>query len=174
MVTLVANGLVTLQPKGNPNGPDGFALQRTDATAVAPGKRRFLLDAKGAFAPTENIGALIGSFDKFATSFVVGNSRTLIVPDKATHLYLAVNDEVEAFDDNQGRGFRVAVILTPPQFLPTRLASPGNAGNGLPALADVGANLPQFTVDMLIHDQKRRLIRPAGYVAYAITNSHRQ
>jgi hypothetical protein len=173
MVTTVAGGLVTLRPKTTPNGPDGFGLRRTGDDVVAPTNVPYLLDAKGAFSPTENIGALVGSFDKFQTSFVVGSSRTFMVPEKATQLFLAVNDQSGAYNDNGGRGFRVAVILTPPQFLPTRIAAPGNQGNGLPAFADVGANLPQFTVDVLVHDEKRRLIRPAGYVAYAITNAHR-
>jgi hypothetical protein len=170
MVTVVANGLVNVSrdvKRFSANGPDGFVDREMS-------QREFLLNPKGAFAGWQNIGALIGSFDNFNTSFVVGGTRSFIVPDKVERLSLAINDVAGDYEDNTGKGFSLSVILTPPMFLPTRLASPGNPGNGLPVLAAPGVNLPQFHVDVLQFEERNKLLRPAGYVSYAVYNTHRR
>ena len=171
-VTIVAEGLISVD-RTRPslfhkeyarNGPDGFVAKEP--------RGEYLLNAKGAYAGSEHVGALIGSFDEFKTAFKIGGTSTFLVPDKVTTLWLAVNDVVGQYDDNSGKGFKVTAILTPPMFLPTRLASPGNANNGMPAGAELGANLPRFNVDVLRVDEKRKLLRPAGYVSYAVYVSH--
>lgn len=43
-------------------------------------------------------GALIGSFDDFVRSFVVGSSTSIQVPKRADSLALAVNDNADASD----------------------------------------------------------------------------
>jgi hypothetical protein len=58
-------------------------------------------------------GALIGSFDGFATSFVLGQEATLTVPEKVDALWLAVNDVVGRHADNAGQGFDVETWTLP-------------------------------------------------------------
>lgn len=54
-------------------------------------------------------GALIGSFDNFKSAFLIGEGVKVKVPSYATHLALAINDEVGHYDNNTGTGFRVKV-----------------------------------------------------------------
>lgn len=164
-VTIVANGLITVNGDFPDTGPDGFAIPEMQ-------KEEFLLRRNGAFAPQDNIGSLIGSFDGFKTSFVIGGTRSFVVPDNAKVLSLAINDIAGRYDDNSGKGFSLSVTFAPPLYLPTRLALPGNPGNGLPAMVEAGAFLPQFLVDVMEIDEKSRFARPVGYAAYAIYESH--
>jgi hypothetical protein len=86
-------------------GPEG-----RDFSRKLKGKGRFLLSGKaaGRFA-----GALIGSFDAFKSSFVVGAEITITVPDGAEKLWLAINDLDGGYGDNRGRGFEVELATLP-------------------------------------------------------------
>jgi hypothetical protein len=168
-VTIVAKGLITLDryDKRHPqNTPEGFSDREM-------GNKRFLMSPKGAYVPSENIGTLIGSFDQnFRTSFRIGGASSFVVPAKATRLFLAVNDIAGQYKDNTGKGFEINVVMTPPVFLPTRLAIAGNAAIGLPGRADPGANLPRLDIDLINLERAEKLLRPAGYVSYSFYGSN--
>jgi hypothetical protein len=107
---LTTSGTVDLDGQGPiPEiGPDG-----RDVTKELGGERRFLLADPTA---SKFGGALIGSFDAFATSFFIGSEMTLTAPDKAEKLWLAVNDLDGGYRDNTGAGFDVEIsTLAPPQ-----------------------------------------------------------
>lgn len=172
MVTIIAHGLINVDPESKsipPNGPNGFSnpdLRQSE----------YLLPAT-AYEPSENIGAVIGSFDDFKTAFVIGSDLTFLVPEGAKQLSLAVNDSNGKYGDNGGEGFRLNFIMTDPLYLPTRLALAGNSKLGLPAMARAGSNLPELDIEVfqLIPDQaqnKIKLLKPTGYVAYAVYASH--
>lgn len=178
-VTIVAEGLISVdrapiaaiagRGRANrrvysTNGPDGFVAREP--------RGEYLLNSRSAYTGAEHVGALIGSFDGFKTAFRIGGSSSFMVPDGATTLSLAVNDVAGQYGDNSGAGFSVTAVLTPPMFLPTRLSSPGNVNNGMPAGAEVGVNLPRLNIDVLRFDERRKLLRPAGYVSYAVYMSH--
>ena len=166
MVNIVAGGLIYVDPgrKKPASGPDGFFDREMNG--------EFLLSSKSAYTGREHIGALIGSFDNFRTSFLIGGSSSFIVPDNATDLSLAVNDLAGSFNDNTGRGFTVTAILSPPSDLPTRILAAGNPGNGDPARAALGGDLPRLNIDVLQADERRKGLRPAGYVSYVVYFSH--
>jgi hypothetical protein len=68
------------------------------------------------------------------------------------------------------------VVTSEPLFLPTRLAEPGNPQLGLPALPRAGSNLPELDIDVAqavpVKEKEVKLLRPTGYVAYAVYASH--
>ena len=172
MVTVIASGLIMLDPqneKGRKNGPNGFSNARWS-------RSRFLLPS-GYYKPWQNIGALVGSFDGFKTSFVIGPDKTFLVPDGASRLSLAVNDTSGAYDNNDGKGFTLNVIITEPLFLPTRLAAPGNAAFGVPALPQAGSNMPGLDIDVFqavdyVEPDTVKLLNQTGYVAYRVYATH--
>ena len=105
---LSATGAVDLDGRGPipVTGPDG-----RDVTKELGGQRRFLLADASA---SKFGGALIGSFDAFETSFLIGSEMTLTAPDKAERLWLAVNDIDGGYGDNTGAGFDVEISTLPP------------------------------------------------------------
>ena len=138
-------------------------------------RQQFLLH-RGLYRPEDYIGAVIASCDKFQTGFVVGMDSTFIVPEGCNGLMLAINDVAGRYDDNKGE-FDVFVTVGDPIRLPTRLAARGSVANpklGVPAQMQPGSNLPQFVIDVAQRfklPKDHRLV-PAGYVAYAIFDSH--
>jgi hypothetical protein len=104
---LTAFGRVDIDGRGRlPSvGPEGRDFSRN-----LRGKRCFLLSGKaaGRFA-----GALIGSFDAFKSSFVVGSEITITVPDGAEKLWVAVNDIDGGYAHNRGRRFAVERATLP-------------------------------------------------------------
>jgi hypothetical protein len=105
---LTTSGAVDLDGRGPipETGPDG-----RDVTRELGRERRFLLADASA---SKFGGALIGSFDAFATSFLIGSEMTLTAPDKAEKLWLAVNDLDGGYGDNTGAGFDVEISTLPP------------------------------------------------------------
>jgi hypothetical protein len=85
-------------------GPDGQDIS-------GAGRRTFLL---GGDAASRLGGALIGSFNNFANSFVIGTEGTVDVPGDVKELRLAVNDFDSGYGDNSGEGFAVTVSTLPP------------------------------------------------------------
>jgi hypothetical protein len=167
MLTLVASGLVAVDlshEKERPTGPEGYPDRRFAEFPMLMGKA-------SAFVGWENVGALIGSFDAFKTAFRIGGATSVVVPDRATRLYLAVNDIRGLYGDNKGRGYDVRIVVTDPFFLPTRLTEVGIPAVGLPGRGELGANIPQLNIDLLNLDARRRLVRPAGYVSFAAFDS---
>jgi len=86
------------------NGPEGLSLRGRDRFFKSAGPNVRLL------APGQAPGALVGSFDNFATAFPVGDGVEVTVPRGATFLALAINDATGAHGNNAGPGFRVKVV----------------------------------------------------------------
>lgn len=172
VLTLISTGMVNLGGilKGRNAGPDGFGNRE-----FTQKERQFLLRL-GILTPSEHIGALIGSFDGFRTSFVIGAQSSLIVPDGADTLSLAVNDLAGEFDDNTGDGFEANILIGDLVSLPTRVGLAGNPAFGLPGVVAAGANLPQLQIDAYrrVPTKRRRIaaLRPAGFAVYAVFESH--
>jgi hypothetical protein len=183
VVTIVATGLVDLSSPGSfkphhamqtaqafrrENGPDGFKNSELS-------KAEFLLNSKF-YTPSDYVGALIGSFDGFKTSFVIGSNNSFIVPDGTETLWLAVNDLVGQYADNRGVGFGLNIVIGDPVLLPTRVGLGGNAAIGVPGVVAPGANLPQLQIDAFrrLPTKNRRVnaLRPAGYAVYAVYDTH--
>jgi hypothetical protein len=72
------------------------------------------------------------------------------------------------------RGINSEEKRTCPSFVPvpTRLAEHTNPQLGTPARLAAGANLPQFTVDIMEIDRRLKRFRSNGYVIYGVYASH--
>ncbi len=90
-----------LIPNNGPTGLENFYLERY---AKLFGVKLDLL------APDAPLGALVGSFDQFKSSFVVGQGVQVVAPADARYLSLAINDIAGLYGDNRGTGFRVKVL----------------------------------------------------------------
>ena len=145
---IMASGSVDIDAAGpiGGAGPEG-----RDVSKEIP-EGRFLLSGE---RPSRVGGALIGSYDNFATSFVVGPELTLEVPDQAQGLSLAVNDVVGGFGDNAGSGFAVEVSTLP---------APNKPGGTLPE-ADVFATTVE---EIRLGDFVYKVGRVLGGVTYQI------
>lgn len=174
VITVVANGAINLGGifKGRDNGPDGFSNRQFTAVGT---EGRFLL-RPGFYNPSLYLGALIGSFDGFKTSFVVGSNSSLIVPENATKLSLAINDFVGQYNDNTGQGFEVNILTADRISLPTRVGLIGDPNFGLPGVVPAAANLPQLAIDvyrrMPTGKPKIFSLRPTGNAIFAVFESH--
>jgi len=172
VLTVISTGMVNLGGifKGRNSGPDGFSSRE-----LTQQEREFLLQL-GILTPSQHIASLIGSFDGFKTSFVVGSNSSLIVPEGTDTLSLAVNDLRGQYDDNTGDGFEANILIGDLVSLPTRVGLAGNPAFGLPGVVAAGANLPQLQIDAYrrIPTKIRRnaALRPAGYAVYAVYESH--
>lgn len=169
IVTIIAHGQIQVNPQDKrwpSNGPNGFSNARLAAAS------QFLL-SDDYYTPSQHIGALVGSFDNFETAFVVGTDYTFVVPAGVQELALGINDIIGAYDNNTGNGFDLHILITEPVFLPTRLASPGDANLGLPARPRAGSNLPELDIDVfqtikIEGEEKATLLKPTGYVSYGV------
>jgi hypothetical protein len=122
IVTVLAFGDV------DPDGPDGplpassasgtkrQATTRPTATLAAVAPRYFLNNPR--YIPSQWVGTLIGSFDGFKTSFVVGTDASLAVPRGAEQLSLAVNGVPTDYRQATG-AFTIKTIVTGGPTVPT-------------------------------------------------------
>ncbi len=175
MVTVIAQGRIRVMPDSTFNGPNG----RGDAEYK---NRQFLL-SKNVYEPHQYIGAIVGSFDRFSTAFVVGADKSIVVPPGATNLALAVNDMVRGYGDNRDGAFTLYVFISDPPSLPTQYLMPGSPALGQPVVAEPAANMPELDIDVfqalpLQPDSGQkppspdaRLLLPYSYVAYAVYHS---
>jgi hypothetical protein len=110
------------------DGPDG-PLPPADANGVLRPVERpqisvavaapvtYLL-GRGEYAPAENVGTLVGSFDGFKTSFLIGTNSSFVVPRGAEQLMIAVNGS--AFDYRRATGaYLIKWLITSGPSLPT-------------------------------------------------------
>jgi hypothetical protein len=175
-ITIVAQGRIRVLGDTLFNGANG----RTDRESS---HRPFLLRGSPV-GPARHMGAVIGSFNKFRTSFFIGADRSFIVPKGATQLSVGINDIVGQFKDNRDGAFTLYVGVTEPHRLPTQYVDPGNLKMDQPALAEPAANLPRLDVDVFQSTAVRPpagrstgsagglLIRPFSYVSYAVYETH--
>ncbi len=142
VVTLIADGAVQRKTEGVsplPDGPlGGVALTRMTA-------RTATLNLPKTLVREAPLGALVGSFDGFETSFLIGDAKTVRVPKGATQLLLAINDADGAFAAQSGKGFSVQVTQTPArtEYRGVAKAVP-STGNALAVALPLGANLPTW------------------------------
>ena len=117
LITLIAKGQIQFRREGGakalvgPGGRDIRYLKDVLTGLNESSDKQYLL--KPVSSPQTAIGALIGSWDKFdKTSFYIGPSGTIKVPEKADTLYLAINDVVKGYEHHSGEGFVVNVIAS--------------------------------------------------------------
>jgi hypothetical protein len=168
-MSLVANGRVSVDRAGEghgDNGPEGHAHREKYQS-------HYLVNERSSCVPWQNAGTLVASFDGFQTSFRIGGSSTIVVPPGAKQLYLAVNDVIGEYDDNDGPGYDVNIVSGPVPTLPTHLAGViNNPANGQPAQLAMGAGMPRLDIDVDVLDRKLRAAIPQGYVSWAVYESH--
>lgn len=117
LITFNAKGQIQLRREGGaktivgPNGRDIRHMKDVLTQVRESSDKQYLL--KPMLSPQTLVGALIGSWDKFdKTSFYIGQSGTIKVPEKADTLYLAVNDVLKGYEHQIGEGFEVNVIVS--------------------------------------------------------------
>jgi hypothetical protein len=106
-----------------------------------------VLDTSSKDRNTTRPGAIIGSFDGFKTSFLVGAATTLKVPEDTDTLVLSIaNTEQRAFKFD-GKGFDIQVIATPVEkyMIDTNPALAQRLPKGQHVLP-LGSNLPTYVV----------------------------
>lgn len=113
---------------GTVAGPKAPATAAAAAVAASKG---YLLRA-GYYRPEDYQGTLIGSFDAFKTSFVVGTNASIVAPENGAELSLAVNYSAEQYRVASGI-LDLVVILTDPPATPTHGAVQGDATYNIPA-----------------------------------------
>lgn len=140
-VHISATGEVDIDGRG-PIPASGPAGQDVSKTMGEQGS--FLLGGKSAARVG---GALLGSFDNFASSFVIGSEGTVTVPSEVDQLKLAVNDVHGGFADNGGKGFEVAISTLPAFNVKAQAAGGAEAAAaGAPAPGAPEVTLPQVTI----------------------------
>jgi hypothetical protein len=151
---ITASGEVDLDGKGRlPSaGPDGKDFSKADLPDL-----RFLLASKAAI---QFAGALIGSFDAFRSSFVIGSEITLTVPERTEKLWLAVNDQDTSFNDNTGKGFDVVIARLPDFTVVAPMAE--TAQKALPQVDIAAASTAKVTAGNAVYD----LLTYHGAVTY--------
>jgi hypothetical protein len=147
------------------------------ATTVEDTRYRYPL-TEGYYAPNEHTGALIGSFDGFKTSFVVGRHKSVFVPAQASTLSLAVNAMHQSYATMTGF-YDVGVIFTPAPTVPTRTVPGGDATYSVPPVmqpwdALTSLNIYTFYEEELFKDGRRvsATLRPWGHAHYVLYASH--
>ena len=113
-------------------------------------------------------GALIGSFDGFATSFQIGEDATLMVPQKTEGLRLAVAAIVDRQANNTGNGYDVDVWRMP--AAPQQEAA-GAAGAAATAVAPPFPEVEIFattTEQITIAGKVYTVVRNVGGVVFQI------
>jgi hypothetical protein len=125
----------------------------------------------------DRYGALLGSFDGFKTSFVVGAGASLKVPSNAQSLSLIINDSEEGYAKQEGRGFEVQAIasgITP--WMKANFPELNAKESRGHVLLPLGINLPAWIVrgqyatrdHVIINKKKFRIFLPAGSFGYWI------
>ena len=144
---------------------------------LADKRQRYLL-TEGYYAPNEHVGALIGSFDNFETSFVVGRHKSIIVPARATTMSLAVNATLQDFAVTSGF-YEVGVVVTEAPKVPTRTVNRGDATYNIPPTLPpwqvyVTLSVYSFYPEAIYHNNKLvgEALRPWGHAHFAIYDSH--
>jgi hypothetical protein len=170
LVTLLVDGDLKLGPIAVSGG--GISLEQARGAKIDLGRGELPQNAP------DRIGAVLGSFDNFATSFVVGNGVTLRVPAGASVLSLKINDTEKGYTMQGGDGFSVQVV--PGKMFPwmtyafPQLATDGRSKG--PTMLPLGASLPSWiahgyypTNDYIVINKKRlKIERPAGSFGYSI------
>ena len=144
--------------------------------AVADVNQRYLL-SEGRYFPNQYAGALIGSFDGFKTSFVVGTHRSIIVPKDAKQLSLAVNAQYSAYAKIEGY-YDLSVVVTPTPTVPTRTVQRGDATYNIPPSMPSWQTLTAMAVysyypdEVMLDNKLVSVTRPWTNARFVIYDSH--
>jgi hypothetical protein len=187
VVTVVAFGEIDLDGPGlplAPTSPTGRSLSQSTPSpdrvnAVTPQSRPPWLLSRGYYTPEEYAGALIGSFDNFETSFVVGRSASFIVPAEAGALSLAVNATRGAFDRITG-SFDLFTIVTQAPLTPTHTVIQGDGTFHPPRRIELWEHLTGLNVSTYYPTVRRRdngtilsqTLNPWGSAHFTVFDSH--
>jgi hypothetical protein len=184
VVTVVAFGEIDLDGPDRPlppTSPTGriVASPSTDrGGAAAVGLTPWLL-TRGYYTPNEFAGALIGSFDNFETSFVVGRSSSIVVPPNASALSLAVNAPRGTFANITGLYDLFTIVTTAPAT-PTHTSIQGDATFHIPPQLELWDHLTAVNVYTYYPVIKRRedgtvlsqTLNPWGSAHFTVFDSH--
>jgi hypothetical protein len=173
------DGDLPLLPWNGPAGLSNAVLQKAlDKVAAF----RLLL------SPKSPLGSLVGSFDNFKTSFLIGDGAQLRVPTNAQFLALGINDAIGLYNDNKGTGFRVKVVQRAPgatvSLEPSLLDSldptpTAHAQRPQPrAIVPLEEAIPMLCFNgyvdthqsAVVNGNKRNLVRFIGNVCFGIVN----
>jgi hypothetical protein len=126
VVSVISFGQIDLDgPNGPlaPVSPTGMVVP-ANAAGHNPAAGSYLL-SEGFYTPNEQAGALIGSFDNFETSFVVGRSASIQVPANVGELSLSVNAQRGTFAAITGN-YEINWIVTKAPDSPTHTSIVGD------------------------------------------------
>ncbi|NNF59396.1 MAG: hypothetical protein HKN04_14265 [Rhodothermaceae bacterium] len=173
VLAVVATGQVDL------DGPNG-SLPPASAAGIADEQAdgRYLL-TDGYYTPEMYAGALIGSFDGFETSFVVGRETALLVPSNASTLSLAVNATPQQFGQITG-ALDLYLVDRPPPLVPTATRLRGDGTFSVPFVlplweALTSLNLYTYYVTTETNDRGQVVAEtrhPLGFSHYTVYNRH--
>jgi hypothetical protein len=177
--TVMALGTVDVDgPQGRlPEvGAGGIVVPAQTATT---GRGSPYLLRAGRYAPNEHVGALIGSFDDFETSFVVGRTASIVVPDGATTLSLATNMSQAHFPVIRG-SFELVLTSTPGPRVPHHTSIQGDGTFQAPVIMPIWNALASLDVVSYYVTESRdpegrvtgRTRNPLGEAHYSIYESH--
>jgi hypothetical protein len=175
VVTIIAFGKIDLDGLNGrkvPTSPTGFV----DSATVL--QKDYLLK-EGYYSPNEHDGALIGSFNNFETSFVIGSSLSIIVPSNATTLGLAVNAIRGKYKLITG-AYEIFTINTPGPCVPTHTRINGDATYQIPYTLnpwEVLSSLNVYTYYQTVEvgpggGVRSRTFYPWGFAHFSVYDSH--
>lgn len=181
VVTVVAFGEVDLDGPDGPlaaTTPTGFSLRQRVGVANRATAVRFPLQG-GYYTPSDYAGALIGSFDNWKHSFVVGRAASVVVPPEASALVLAANVPSSVVNLVTG-AFDLSIIVQPAPGVPTHTRTPGDATYHIPPTFDPWLVLTSLNVysyhQVLSRDDGGRVlgatVRPLGAAHYSVYAVH--
>ena len=169
LITLIAEGGIEID--GHKIGADGLSPTQLRQMKVNPRDGKFR-DGTG-----DLTGALIGSFDGFQTTFVVGNAATLKVPAGAKELSLAINDVESGYATQKGEGLGVQIIATPlDKFMLATNPALARETKGRDVFVPLGSNLPTWTMRgsqntgrvLKVGKRPMQVYQPVGSFAYLL------
>ena len=179
VVTVVAFGEVDFDGRNGPlppTSPTGFALPRAARAVENP-----LLLRDGYYQAMDYAGALIGTFDNWERSFVIGRSASFLVPQNARQLQLAVNGLRQGSRMMIDAGmFDINVIMTPGPRAPTHTHNRGDATFSIPPSYDPWRILTSLNVYSyhILEDRNpagrviSQTLRPLGEAHYSVYATH--
>ncbi len=180
VVTVIAFGEVDVDGDGPlpPTTAAGTVEKQVVTGKIANAATGDYLLRRGRYQPNQYAGALIGSFDDFKTSFVVGRYSSIVVPAGAEKLKLAVNARMGTFAVMKG-AYDIYTVATEAPSVPTHTAFAADATYNIPPkfnLWDVLTSLNVYTYYQTetVRDGvvRGRNLHPWGDAHYSIYASH--
>jgi hypothetical protein len=166
----------------DPDGPNGNAQPVTADGMIAERDRRggYLL-GEGRYPPEEFVGTLVGSFQGFdGTAFPIGRETTIVVPEGARTLTLAVNAPLRLYPQMTGL-LDLRFVDRPPLKVPTLGTLRGDATFDAPATLPVWGTLTSLNLYTYYEAEQRvdgRVVavtrQPIGFAHQVVYNSHTQ